>query len=132
MGCSPFSGSAMVHRPEYTFLSLGVILSHSTSGTARRHLPTSEHLRYWAAVTSQRSMQKPPSVTLGLGFWLAGPSSSSEPMKNWPAGISTMPSGQLAGGAALGTGAALGVRKLAACVPSGLGASAVGLPLPNK
>src|SRR5688572_3656081 len=46
-------------------------------------------------------MQKGARVTLWLGFWLGAAALASEPMKNCPAGMSTMFAGQLAAGAAL-------------------------------
>src|SRR5690349_14610577 len=74
-------------------------------------------------------MQKPPSVTLWLGFWLGSASLASEPMKNCPAGISTMLAGQLATGAADSAGAALATGGADVAV-AGLVFSACGMSLP--
>src|SRR5450432_3272518 len=122
IGCSSFSGSPAVHSGEYVFRSTAVMFGHSTSVGARRHLPTSEQALYFLTVTSYKSMHTEPTVTLCGGFSLSAASLSSEPMKNWPAGICTISSGQVSGA---GAAEALGIA--AAADTADALASALGL-----
>src|SRR5687767_10323921 len=75
-------------------------------------------------------MQKAARVTLWLGFWLGAASLASEPMKNCPAGMSTMFAGQLAADAALALGGAgIAATALASDVVATVSAAGV-CPLP--
>src|SRR5450432_1193706 len=111
IGWSSFSGSAPVHSGEYVSRSEPVIFGHSTSVGARRHFPWSEQALYFLALTSYRSMHSESTDTLCSGFSLSAASFSSEPMKNWPAGICTISSGHVT---AAGAAEALGMAAAAA------------------
>src|SRR4051794_33666693 len=75
----------------------------SFSRGARLHSPLSLHCLYARTVTSVMSMQYGESVTWCAGRSFSSSFLSSEPMKNLPPVIVTVPGGHVGGAATTGT-----------------------------